>query len=93
MRDQRDIWEAATVQGSALFLALINLTAHRCPAAPGPWPADPSPDDCSGGAVGESRAERTSSGNQKPSQTAWGHLQTPEPVCPINQLGACSLYC
>lgn len=88
VRDQRDVWETP-----APFLALINTTGLRCPVALGPWPADPSPDGCSNGAVGESRAERTSSGNQKPSQTAWGHLYGPPAICIINQLGPCSLQC
>lgn len=40
----------------------------------------------------ESRAERTSSGNQKLSQPASRHLYVPLAVCVISQLGACSLH-
>lgn len=61
-------------QGSAPILALISPAALWCPVALGQWPTVPSPDGCSGGAAGESRAERTSSGNQKPSQVASEHL-------------------
>lgn len=43
--------------------------------------------------VRESRAERTSSGNQTPSQPAWGHLDSPAALCGVNQLAACSLQC
>lgn len=61
-----------------------------CPAAPWPWPSNPSPDECSEGAVGKAGLK--------------GHLvatknllsqprDTSTAVCIINQLGACSWCC
>lgn len=68
------------------FLSL----ALWCPAAPWPWPSNPSPDDCSEGAVGKAGLKghlvATKSLLSQPRDTSL-------PVCIINQFGACSLRC
>lgn len=62
--------------------------ALRCPAAPWPWPSNPSPDDCSEGAVGKAGLK----GHLVATKTLLSQPRdTSMAVCIINQFGACSL--